>query len=151
VQPKATIIEVTYEAEPRAVGMARDVIGGLARDCGAGEEDVDRVRIAVSEAVSNGVLHAYGNDGGGSVRVVAGFAHGELVLVVEDDGCGLGQAAPSDGLGMGMTIIEQSCDRLTVSHGASGGTRLEMGFTFAETGVAPAVGERASSLSRVGR
>jgi serine/threonine-protein kinase RsbW len=81
--------------------MLRRAVAELAAHAGATEDLADAVRLAVSEAVTNVVLHAY-RDSSGSVHVSADLAGSELWVLIADDGCGLRPVADSPGLGMGL-------------------------------------------------
>ncbi len=105
----------------------------VAQANGASFEDLERVGLAVSEAVTNAIVHAYGcGSRRGAIRLTVAAVDDELSVLVADDGCGLGAAPPSPGLGLGMGVIELSTDALTITTRSSGGTLLEMSFSLRE-------------------
>jgi anti-sigma regulatory factor (Ser/Thr protein kinase) len=59
----ATRFEATYEASPETVGAVRNQLAAIARDCGLDEKRIGDVRLAVSEAATNALIH-----GGGAAR-----------------------------------------------------------------------------------
>ena len=120
----------TYEAAPQSVSRARAALAAFAAAGGASGEQVDGVRLAVSEAVTNAVLHAY-RGGPGAIAVTAAVASGELWILVSDDGCGMQPRADRPGLGLGLGIISQVCDHLAIAPRSGGGTELRIGFTLA--------------------
>jgi stage II sporulation protein AB (anti-sigma F factor) len=123
-------VEIHFAAVPASPARARATVGALAADRGASPEDLERIRLAVSEAVANVVMHAYGK-ARGDVHLTAVVIDGELTVVVADDGCGLGAAAPaSRGLGHGMRVIAAGCDSLSILRRSNGGTQLEMRFAL---------------------
>jgi len=122
--------EATYRALPEAAAEARAAVAALAASHGAGVEELDRIRLAVSEAVTNASLHAYRADAGGDVQVSAAVIDGELTVLVADEGCGLGAASESPGLGLGLGLIEQGCDSLSILARPRGGTELQMRFAL---------------------
>ena len=87
-----------HERLPSAVGsvaMARRAVRRFAGDLGV---DLHGVELAVSEAVSNAVMH-----GGGAIDLRASATQFELTLVVRDHGEGLGgRAGESDGFGLAI-------------------------------------------------
>ncbi len=121
-------LDTSYEAVPESVGHARRALAALAALGGASEEDLERIRLAVSEAVSNAVIHAYGHGGTGTgtVTLTAAVIDAELTVIVADDGCGFGGAPESQGLGIGLAVIAQLCDSLSMIARSSGGTQMEM-------------------------
>lgn len=126
-------LDTSYEAVPESVGHARRALAALAALGGASEEDLERIRLAVSEAVSNAVIHAYGHGGTGTgtVTLTAAVIDAELTVIVADDGCGFGGAPESQGLGIGLAVIAQLCDSLSMIARSSGGTQMEMRFRLA--------------------
>lgn len=114
-------------AVPATLGRVRRAVTALASAAGATPEQVDEVRLATSEAVTNAILHAYLGEPG-EVHVTAAVAGDELWLLVADDGRGLQQGGGKSGLGLGLTLIAQACDELTVVKRSTGGTELRMRF-----------------------
>jgi anti-sigma regulatory factor (Ser/Thr protein kinase) len=120
-------VSESYAAVPAAVGRARRAVAALARAAGATPEQFDEIRLATSEAMSNVILHAY-RDRPGEVHVTAAVAGGELWVLVADDGAGLHPGAATGGLGLGLILIAQACDELTIVKRSNGGTELRMRF-----------------------
>jgi serine/threonine-protein kinase RsbW/stage II sporulation protein AB (anti-sigma F factor) len=117
----------TYPAVPDVVPMLRRALAELAADAGAAREQVDAVRLVVSEAVTNVVLHAY-PDRLGPVHVSADLAGAELWVIVADDGRGLCPGADSRGLGMGLALIADLSDDFAIVTRSSGGIEVRMRF-----------------------
>jgi serine/threonine-protein kinase RsbW/stage II sporulation protein AB (anti-sigma F factor) len=73
------------------------------------------VALAVTEACTNVVLHAYLDaPEPGDVEVQASVQDGELVLQVSDEGRGMKPRPDSPGLGMGLPLIAQMADHFEV-------------------------------------
>ncbi len=87
------LVEVVLPAIPTSVRAARVAVGDATADIVVEERTVDDIRQCVSEAVTNSVRHAYGADGG-TVQVVVTRVDDELVVVVCDQGAGLGDLEP---------------------------------------------------------
>jgi serine/threonine-protein kinase RsbW len=120
-----------YPAIPEAVGWARQAARASARRWGAGEQLVEVIALAVSEAVTNAVLHAYRHDGQGEVVLEAEPAAGSpdaLLVRVRDAGCGMGPRPDSPGLGMGLPLIGRLADDVRVISPPGGGTEVAMRF-----------------------
>jgi serine/threonine-protein kinase RsbW len=120
-------IDEVYPAVSESVPLARAALVELAMDAGAAQEQVDAVRLATSEALTNAVVHAY-PEGPGSVYVTAMVVSDELWVLIADDGCGLRPKAHSPGLGFGLVLISQVSDEFSVLTRASGGTEVRMRF-----------------------
>jgi anti-sigma regulatory factor (Ser/Thr protein kinase) len=122
----------SYRAVASSVPQARHELAELAAAAGATREELDAVRLAVSEALTNAVLHAYGEESPGSVHVSAAVADDELWVLISDDGDGLHAGGRrSGGLGVGLTLISKVTDSFSVVDQSSGGTEVRMGFRLA--------------------
>lgn len=116
-----------YPATAESVPRARSWASNVASQAGAEPETVEAVKLAVSEAVTNAVLHAY-RDEPGPVQLTAAEAGDELWVLVADEGEGH-QSAPTDpGLGWGLALIADACDQLMITERSGGGTELRMRF-----------------------
>jgi anti-sigma regulatory factor (Ser/Thr protein kinase) len=113
-------------ATPLGVGNLRREMAGMAEDCGMDAEGIADVRLAVTEAATNAVLHAYA-DTDGELRVTAATQDGELVIVIADTGPGLVERCDSPGLGLGLSVIASVVERLQIVSDPSG-TEIHMAF-----------------------
>lgn len=119
----------TFAATPSSVSAARTQLAEFAAAAGARPEQVDAVRLAASEAMTNSVLHAYRGESG-SIHVSAAVVSGELWILVSDDGCGLEPRADRPGLGLGLGLISQVSDDFAIVSRASGGTEVRIRFNL---------------------
>lgn len=109
----------------------------FAAEAGASDEVVKRIAFAVSEAVTNVVLHAYGEQEG-EVRVNCRVDGERFVIEVSDDGVGIAPRPDSPGIGHGLTIVGALAQTLDIAVGAGGlGTVVTMGFGPASPTDAP--------------
>jgi serine/threonine-protein kinase RsbW len=118
-----------YPATPGSVHVARHELTAFARAAGASPEQVDAIRLAASEALTNAVLHAYDGEPG-RVELTAAIAGEELWVLIADEGRGLRTAAGRAGLGLGLALIAHSADHFAVVKRASGGTEMQMRFAL---------------------
>jgi anti-sigma regulatory factor (Ser/Thr protein kinase) len=89
--------------------------------------DHQAVAIAVSEAVTNAVIHAYPAGVDGRVRLVATLQPASLVITVADRGRGMTARADRPGLGVGLDLIAQLSNGVEID-GRSSGTTVTMHF-----------------------
>lgn len=123
----------TLPAEPSAVGRLRRHAAAFAATAGAPDELTRAVELAVSEVVTNVVLHAYADAEPGPVLVSCHTEGDRLVVVVADQGVGLAARTDSPGLGHGLATVGAVVQALSVESGAAGrGTIVTMSFTPAE-------------------
>jgi len=109
---------------PRARYAIRAAIAAITLDLGA-------VDLAVSEAVTNAVIHAYRDrdpaDEPGRVRVTLDVDDDGVWIVVSDRGVGLSPRPDSPGLGLGLQVITDVCDELRIDQ-RTDGTSVRMRF-----------------------
>ena len=149
MQSVARNLNETYEASPRSVAEGRARLADFAAESGATPSQVDAVRLAASEAMTNSVLHAY-RSGPGLIYVNAAVASGELWILISDDGCGLKPRADRPGLGLGLGLISEVSDDFAVVSRATGGTEVRIRFnlvTADDLAEEPARAERVSGCN----
>ena len=100
-----------------------------AQRAGAANGVLDAVRLAVSEAVSNVVVHSYRNtERRGEFTVAVEWEDDRLHVTVRDHGCGMQPRADSPGAGLGLPLIASLADTFSVAAPPDGGTELSMTF-----------------------
>ncbi len=120
------------DAVPAAVPTLRGAIAGFLGAAGIGEPLLTSAKLAVSEAVTNAVMHAYvGAPEPGAVSVDAMFEGDSLLVEVSDDGSGMMPRLDSPGLGVGLPLIADTADTLDIDNSPRGGTVLRMTFRLA--------------------
>ena len=122
----STRFAATYEATPQSVGVVRNQMAALARDCGLDDRGVGDVKLAVSEAATNALVHGY-RDESGTITVRAVIADGELLIAVRDHGSGMAPRSDSPGMGLGLPVIANLVRRLEIVD-ETPGTELRMTF-----------------------
>jgi serine/threonine-protein kinase RsbW/stage II sporulation protein AB (anti-sigma F factor) len=122
----------TVPARPEAVPALRHAVEQFATALGAGGRLLDELRLAVSEAVTNVILHAYvGRDEPGPVELTAAVEGEALWVAVRDEGGGMVPRLDSPGLGLGLPLIARATQDLEVHQPAAGGTEIRMTFRLA--------------------
>lgn len=120
-------IQLSYPAVRDTAANARHAVSDLGLEHGATAEQLERVRVGVTEAVTNAIVHAY-PDTDGLVHVTASAFDGQLWVIVADDGRGFQTASVTPGLGWGMPLIAHAADDFVVAERSSGGTEVRMRF-----------------------
>ena len=124
-------IRLRLPARPEYIALARLALTGLAETRAFEPDVVADLKLALTEAVSNSVRHAYGADGG-HVDVRYELAADRITIEVVDDGNGFDpdEAPGFDGEelsegGLGIAIIRTIADELEIdSHPGVRGSRL---------------------------
>jgi anti-sigma regulatory factor (Ser/Thr protein kinase) len=127
----------SYPAVAEAVPLARRAVTSVAVAAGAGGERLDEIRLAVSEALTNAVMHAYRDGSTGQFHVTAAVASGELWVLISDEGRGLHAWNDSRGLGIGLSLISGLSDDFSIVTRATGGTEVQMRFDLNKGAAGP--------------
>ena len=130
-------IRLTLPARPENVAVVRHVLGALAESLGLPRPVTEDMRLAVTEACTNVVRHAY-NDEDGKIDVVVRPKGDALEVIVADTGRGLGPSPDTEGPGLGLPLIAALADSLHVEQKERAGNRLIMRFLRNRT--SPAMG-----------
>jgi anti-sigma regulatory factor (Ser/Thr protein kinase) len=119
----------TVPAVPGSVRRLRHAAVAFAAGHGANAEVQAQVALAVSEAATNAVVHAYrAATDRGVVHLDAQASPGAIRLTVRDDGCGMEPRADSPGVGLGLPLLAQVTDELEVVN--EEGTSVLMAFVL---------------------
>lgn len=114
------VVRLRIPARAEYVALARLALSGLAEVAGLPAELLADLKLALTEAVSNSVRHAY-PDGAGHVSISYALSASALAIEVVDDGAGFDPERPlpldgeelSEG-GLGIAIIRTIADELEI-------------------------------------
>jgi anti-sigma regulatory factor (Ser/Thr protein kinase) len=125
-------LDAVYPAQPAHVGQIRRAVARAATGCGAAAETVARIELAVSEAATNGVMHAY-RDGRpqGELHVHVRQDEDCLDISIRDSGVGMSPRTDSPGIGLGLSLMAHLADRLEIKAPDEGGTEVVLRFEIA--------------------
>ena len=129
-------MSIKFQSRSNNEAFALQAVAAFAAQLDPTIEEINDIKTAVSEAVTNCIVHAY-RDTLGYITVAAKlYDDGEIQIVVRDKGCGIadiqqarqpmfttGDAGRS---GMGFTIMESFMDRLRVRSREGVGTQVTM-------------------------
>ena len=128
-------------------GMARAAVAAFVSQLDPGVTEVADIKCAVSEAVTNAIVHGYRNyEGTGSISITVSILSGRAVKIeIKDKGCGIPDVAmartplyTSDAAGersgMGFTVMESFTDALRVTSKVGKGTTVVMFKKLSERG-----------------
>lgn len=92
-------IEMRVPAKAEYVGVIRLSISGIANRMGFSYEDIEDLKVAISEAITNAVTHAYHEEDQGEVTIGFGVYEDRLEVMVADHGGSFELAEIKDGIG----------------------------------------------------
>lgn len=130
-EPSAPALDLLLPAVPGASWAARRSIRTVARGHVA---DLHAVELAVSEAVTNAVIHAYRQRDGaepGHVHIKVSVDGDFLVVDISDEGMGMVPREDSPGAGLGLAMMATLADHFEVRERRNG-TALVLGFRLAD-------------------
>ena len=125
------IVRLTIPAKPEYITLSRLALAGLSRVRSFSDETLADLKLALTEACSNSVRHAYG-DGEGHVDISFELRNDRLIVEVADDGSGFepeqdakdGDDVLGEG-GLGIAIIRSIADEVEIGGRPNGkGSRL---------------------------
>jgi anti-sigma regulatory factor (Ser/Thr protein kinase) len=125
--PEHPDLSLTLPARAENVAVVRHANGGLGEALGIGDQTMSDVKLAVTEACTNAVVHAY-PDGEGPLEVAAYLREDRLVLVVRDQGRGIVPRTDSPGLGLGLPLIATLAEALELGTDDEQHTEVRMTF-----------------------
>lgn len=122
-------LDASYVALPPRVADIRRAVARVARRGGADSEMLTRIELAVSEAATNVVLHAYRAPAtAGPIHVTAMLGGGVLDVCVRDSGGGMAPRNDSPGMGLGLSVMAHEADHFEISTPDGGGTAVLLRF-----------------------
>jgi serine/threonine-protein kinase RsbW len=130
---QASVFDLRLPAEAAQIPVARRAIADYCKRCGLPAHIVDDVKLVVTEACTNVVLHAYEGEvfDEPAFEVRAHVEDDALVVIVSDQGRGIGAPSRNRGLGIGLRLALQLAGGVHTSDTQGGrGTRLTMRFAL---------------------
>jgi anti-sigma regulatory factor (Ser/Thr protein kinase) len=123
-----TDVKLTLPARPENVGVVRHVLGALAESLRMPDELIEDLRLAVTEACTNVVRHAYPDGDPGAVEISIEPRDERMRIVVADSGRGIGTSSDTSGPGLGLPLIAAIADTIDLQSAPDGGCRVAMTF-----------------------
>ncbi|MCW2959033.1 MAG: ATP-binding protein [Solirubrobacterales bacterium] len=134
-----TSFGLTLPATPASVSVVRYLFGGVQPMWAVSDLLMHDIQIAVSEACTNVVKHAYDTGAPGMLEIAAGLDGDAVVVRVRDNGPGLATTAGAPAmatseLGVGLALIAALATRMEVGHGPDGAHEVAMEFALTDGG-----------------
>lgn len=131
------IVEVKFSARSENESFARVIVASFAAKLDPTLDEIADIKTAVSEAVTNSIIHGYDEDETKFVNIRCEIEDREIIITVEDTGNGIEDldmamqplytSKPElERSGMGFTVMESFMDKVTVSSKKGKGTKVIM-------------------------
>jgi anti-sigma regulatory factor (Ser/Thr protein kinase) len=131
-----TDVTLSLPARPENVAVVRHVLGAFAESMQLPDELIEDLRLAVTEACTNVVRHAYPAGDPGAVEVRIEPRAERVKIVVADTGRGIGTSSDTAGPGLGLPLIAAIADTVDLQSAPNGGSRVAMTFRRRDPGQA---------------
>lgn len=122
------------------VGFARACSAAFASQLECTLDELEEIKLVVSEAVSNSIIHGYGSSKDGIVTLeLKLICENTIEILVEDRGCGIpdvdqalqpAYSSDPDRTGLGFAFMKSFMDELEVTSESGQGTRVRMIKSF---------------------
>lgn len=128
-------MKLTFMSVPENVPLARVTVAAFAAQLEFTLEDLEEIKVATSEAVSNCIIHGYQNDPNRSVSIICTVYTDALEISIEDEGVGIADvtkamqpaySTETDRMGLGFTFMQSFMDKLHVESQINKGTKVTM-------------------------
>lgn len=135
------MMKIEFLSKSQNEGFARVAVAAFASQLDPTIEELTDIRTAISEAVTNSIIHGYENKESGIVKIQAYIKEREITVTVEDNGRGIDNielamqplytSRPDlERSGMGFTVMETFMDSLQVESTQEKGTKITMKKLF---------------------
>jgi anti-sigma regulatory factor (Ser/Thr protein kinase) len=124
-------VELMLPARAENVAIVRHAIGALGEAIEIDAQTLSDIRLAVTEACTNVVVHAYPDGDEGPLEVLATLGGEQLTVVVRDEGKGISARTDSPGLGLGLPLIASLAETVQLGHDREERTEVRMTFSLA--------------------
>ena len=134
-------IKIEFESKSQNEGFARVAIAAFVSQLDPTIEEITDVKTAVSEAVTNSIIHGYENKKDGIVVIEAMLSCNDITIIISDNGKGIKDVSQAreplftsrpdlERSGMGFTVMETFMDSLQVESQEGRGTRVVLKKKF---------------------
>jgi stage II sporulation protein AB (anti-sigma F factor) len=131
-------VKMCFPSNSENVAIARVAAAAFAAQLDLTLNDIDEIKVAVSEAVSNAVIHGYG-DKPGEIEFTMSLADNQLEFIITDHGKGIADikqarqpsfSTDPERMGLGFVFMESFMDDLEVVSAVDQGTTVRMTKKF---------------------
>lgn len=136
-------ITLQFLSKGENVGLARVTIAALASQLELTLNDLEEIKVATSEAVSNAIIHGYQNKPDGIVKVTGTLYDDTLVIEVVDEGVGIADikqamqpafSTDPERMGLGFVFMQSFMDEVDVDSRVNSGTKVILRKRIGSTG-----------------
>jgi serine/threonine-protein kinase RsbW len=125
-------MKLTLPARAENIAIVRHAFGALGEAFDVDAQTLSDIRLAVTEACTNVVVHAYPDGREGPLEVLASLFEEQLTVLVRDEGHGVTPRPDSPGLGLGLPLIASLAESVQLGRDENERTEVRMTFSLTE-------------------
>lgn len=132
---KSNQITLTFSSIAENVGLARLLIASVGGQLDLSLNDIEELKVAISEAVTNAIIHGYQSNPHHIVYLEMNTTTDTLKIIVKDEGCGISDVEQAmqpaystdpERMGLGFVFMQSFMDELQVDSALEVGTTVTM-------------------------
>ncbi|MGM0501261.1 MAG: anti-sigma F factor [Bacillota bacterium] len=125
---------LTIDSRTDNLGLARVTAASFASQLEFTVSEIEELKVAVSEAVSNSIIHGYQQELG-EIIIDLEINHQQLIITIQDQGVGIkdpeqafkaSYSTTNDRMGLGLTFISSFMDKVELESEVGAGTKIKM-------------------------
>lgn len=137
-------VKIVFKSRSVNERLARSIVAAFAAQADPSVSVLADLRTAVSEAVTNAIVHAYPDEMGKITMTLKLYDDGRLTVKIADRGCGIPDVERAmtplfttggeERSGLGFSVMESFCDKVKVRSKVGKGTAVTLYKTLTEKG-----------------
>lgn len=129
------LLDLKFSSLAENVSITRMLIASVGAQLDLSLNDIEELKVVVSEAVSNAIIHGYANDQDKLVYLTIEQSPESLKIIVRDEGCGIpdieqalqpAYSSDPERMGLGFVFMKSFMDDLHVESAVDQGTTVTM-------------------------
>jgi len=136
-------VNIELATTPENVGLARIIVAGFIAPLNPSIDEISDIKTAISEAVTNAIIHGYDNGKCGTVQVRMVSEGRKITIEICDNGIGIENIEAvreplfttkpdMERSGLGFTVMENFMDTIEITSAPGAGTTIVLTKTLAE-------------------
>ena len=125
-------VELNIDSLSENIALARVTVASFASQLNFTIAELEELKVVISEAVSNSIIHAYGEEQRGRIEIKMKIYNGQLKVVIQDYGSGIEdidtalepREYESERMGLGFSFIDSFMDKFRIESTPQEGTKL---------------------------
>ncbi|MCQ2560244.1 MAG: anti-sigma F factor [Clostridia bacterium] len=128
-------VKIEFPAHPQNVALARSLVAALVAEADPTLSELDELKVAVSEAVTNAVIHAYPENPQGLIELTACLESSRVTILIRDWGQGIADlpkaleadySTQQERMGLGFSLMQAFSTEMEVKSESGQGTWVKL-------------------------